>query len=182
MKNFLVGLMVIPVFLVVCLCTGCSRHELTKEEAKTFLSKQKGAVSRPVHKRLLVKTVNGRGQEELSNQMERQAVEKLRDAGYFTVGERTKEAGGRKEMFYEIAATSKLAPFVIREDAEVITVKFGDIVVDEVTGIVRKGDEADVAFTRKMVPTSLGEIFPVGGENSKNINHATFRFQDGTWR
>jgi hypothetical protein len=173
-----------PVIVLVgiaVLFSGCGRKNLSKDQAREFLAKGTGTVSRPLHKKLLIKIVE-QGGEQLQNETEKQAVEKLRDAGYVSITEGLNRSGRREETYYQVTASPKLSPYVIREDPEAIMVRFGDVVIDEVTGVVQKGDQADVTYTTKVVPTTLGELVQIGDPSARNVNRATFRYQKGQWR
>ncbi len=159
--------------LLLPLLTGCSGKKLTEEEAMSILLKNPpGKVARSISRDEPVDTIVPAVRERL---------EKLQAAGLVSISTVPGDASRGRGSRYLITPTSKLIPFVVREDPGSVTIKFGDIVIDRITGITQKGDEADVTYTTRLVLTPVGEVFAPLSNPSPGPNHASFRRVDGRW-
>ena len=178
-KYFLFGFLVLTAVLV---SAGCSKKELSKEEAKDMLSrKPAGKLMRTIHKNLVIKPIDPA--TEVAVETEKTLLEKMQKAGFVSIKEKSVKAARTRTDSLEVTATDKLTPFLISQDAETMMLRLADIAVDQVTEITRKGDEADVAFTSKLVPNELGEeVFAPLANPSPGPNHAIFRWADGKWQ
>jgi hypothetical protein len=161
------------VALLLPLLAGCSGKKLTQEEAMSILLKNPpGKMARSINRDEPVETIDPAVKERL---------EKLEAAGLVSISTVPGDASRKRGPRYLITPTSKLIPFVVREDPGSLTIKFGDIVIDRITGIRQKGDEADVTYTTRLVLTPVGEVFAPLSNPSPGPNHASMRRVDGRW-
>lgn len=171
-KYCMVGLIILVALFIF---GGCAKKELSKEEAKSILSQN------PPGK--LLRSIPKKSQGDSVDPTQKTTLEKMQEKGYIVLN----KAGGRAAKNgtdnYEVTITSKLAPFVVSEDAGVITLKLADIVIDTVTDIVMKGDEADVGYTTKLQTNQLSEdVFAPVHNPSPGPNHAGLRLHNGKWQ
>lgn len=106
----------------------------------------------------------------------------MQAAGYISMKEVAGKAAKGAGDYYEITATEKLSPFVISEDAENINIKLADLVIDQVTGVISKGDEADVAYTTRLELTPVAELYAPVRNPGPGPNHTSFRRVNGGWK
>jgi len=178
-KYFLFGFLFLTAMMV---SAGCSKKELSKEEAKDMIAKKPaGKLMRTIHKNLVIKPLDPATKEAV--EIEKTLLEKMQKAGFVSIKEKSVKAGRGGTDSLEVTAKDKLTPFLISQDAETIMLKLADIAVDQVTEITRKGDEADIAYMNKLVPNELGdEVFAPLANPSPGPNHVIFRWADGKWQ
>lgn len=170
-KLFILVVMILSVVLVL---GGCANKGLSKEEAKSILSKYPaGKLLRTISRNTPIKTIDPN---------DKAILEKLQAAGYLTLKEVSGKAAKGAEPRYEIAAMSRLSPFIVNEDADNINIKLADIVIDQVTAVEIKGEEADATYMTKLELTAVAEIYAPVSNPSPGPNHASLRLVDGKWK
>jgi len=183
-NRYVMSLVLILSFVSSISCSKLS-GDLSRSQAKSILSKDKGGVTSVIPSQLDICNVYQGGEVRYRNDnttlQQKRLLETLQTAGYVSLQLR--------DCTYYVAPTDKLRPFVYRKNqGDPLSVLIGDIEISSITGITTTELDPNgrvVDFTVKFIPNKLSKLVPMEHDDQSIFNethHAKFRKYDDGWR